>query len=140
MDGMLTRAAAAKMISNFAMNLLGMKPDTTRACTFSDTVDQDGELQKYMTLSCQLGLMGLNNSDRMSAKTFEPGGFVNKAQFATIISRMLYGDTYNSNDVCWYCKHVDVLKSNKIINITTDLLDPFKRGRAMLMLKRIHEK
>jgi len=36
MDGTLIRAHAAKMISNYAMNVLDMEPDTTKVCEFDD--------------------------------------------------------------------------------------------------------
>ncbi len=62
-----------------------------------------------------------------------------KAQFATILSRLLYGSTYNTSDTCWYCKHVEALKKAGILTVTTDILDPLKRGWAMLMLQRIDQ-
>jgi hypothetical protein len=36
MYGSLTRIALAKMIANYAINVLGMTPDTSKACTFTD--------------------------------------------------------------------------------------------------------
>lgn len=54
MDGNLTRAHMAKMIVNFAIKVLGLKPDTTRICEFTDIDDQSTELKLYIKLSCQL--------------------------------------------------------------------------------------
>ena len=36
MGGSLTRIALAKMIANYAINVLGMTPDTSAKCTFTD--------------------------------------------------------------------------------------------------------
>lgn len=70
---------------------------------------------------------------------FEPNEIVNKAQLATILSRMLYGETHNTTDECRYCDHVTALQEVGIITVVTDLLDPLRRGRAMLMLMRVAE-
>jgi len=36
MYGSLTRVALAKMMANFAMDVLGLTPDTSKDCSFSD--------------------------------------------------------------------------------------------------------
>jgi hypothetical protein len=43
----------------------------------------------YIKLSCQLGLMG------QGITVFNPDGEVTRAEFGTVLSRALYGDTYN---------------------------------------------
>lgn len=48
----------AKMISEFAIQILGKKPDTSKKCDYPDITDQTDEMKKYIKLSCQLGLMG----------------------------------------------------------------------------------
>ncbi len=82
--------------------------------------------------------MGLKG-DGTAAATFNPIGLIDKAQFATILSRMLRGNENNTTDACRYCKHVDVLKATGVIKVTTDLMMPLKRGRAMLMLMRLDQ-
>ncbi len=134
-DG-LTRIDAAKILSTFAMNILDKKPNYDVTCPFSDMTSQDSDAQHYAIIACQLGLMGLKG-DGTAAATFNPNGLLDKAQLATILSRLVYGNQYNTLDSCRYCKHVDALKANGIINVTTDLFMPLKRGRAMLMLMRI---
>lgn len=59
MDGTLIRAHAAKMMSNYAMNVLDMEPDTDKVCEFDDMADESAEMQGYAITACQLGLMGL---------------------------------------------------------------------------------
>ncbi|MEI7919994.1 MAG: hypothetical protein WCH65_07755 [bacterium] len=53
------------------------------------------EMKSFAILSCQLGLMGLNEDGTTPKNTFEPNVLVNRAQFGTVLSRLLFGDTYN---------------------------------------------
>jgi len=56
--GPVIRKEFAKMISNYAVNVMGMTPDTTLQCEFNDMVGEDAEMQMYVKMACQLGLMG----------------------------------------------------------------------------------
>jgi len=89
MMGTLIRAHMAKMMVNYATQVLGKTPNTSLACTFTDIADQSQELQGYITQACQLGLMG------QGITTFDPAGIVTRAQFGTVLSRALYGARYN---------------------------------------------
>jgi hypothetical protein len=42
------------MISNYAINVLGKKPNTALACSFKDTDDTPKEMQSYIKTACQL--------------------------------------------------------------------------------------
>lgn len=42
------------MISEFAIQILGMKPDLKKTCNFADIADQTKEMKDYIKLSCQL--------------------------------------------------------------------------------------
>lgn len=137
MEDSLTRAEAAKMISNFAMNVLGLEPDTSRKCAFSDMATIGAEMQQYAKTACQLGLMGFKGDGSVAA-TFNPHGLLDKAQLATMLSRITYGDK-NNDAQCWYCKHVEALKAMGTITVTNDLFQPLKRGWAMLMLMRFSQ-
>ena len=83
MNGTLLRAHMAKMVSNFAIKLGGLTPDTTKQCTFNDIASQSTEMKLYIKLACQLGLMGVN------IDSFDPKGEVTRAQFGTILSRVI---------------------------------------------------
>jgi hypothetical protein len=78
----------AKMISNFAISLGGLVPNTGKNCTFEDISNQTSELRFYIKLSCQLGLMGLN-ANGTPDQEFNPEDIVTRAQFGTILSRVL---------------------------------------------------
>lgn len=73
----------AKMISNFAITLGGLTPNTSLDCEFDDIGNQSAEMKFYIKLSCQLGLMGQNMTD------FLPNQQVTRAQFGTIMSRLI---------------------------------------------------
>jgi len=72
------------------------------------------------------------------AQTFSPNGVLDKAQLATMISRLLYGSA-NNDTACRYCKHVEALRTEGIITVTSDLTIPLRRGWAMLMLMRVNQ-
>jgi hypothetical protein len=84
----------AKMISNFAINKLGLKPNTGTVCEFTDINNETAEMKFYANLACQLGLMGLN-TDGTTNTVFNPNEVVTRAQFGTILSRTLRGDKNN---------------------------------------------
>ena len=136
MEETLLRRDAAKMMVNFAINILGKKADRTRKCEFTDLAGLTTEEQNYIKTACELGLMGLNG-DGTPAALFNPALPVDKVQFAVTLSRMLYGTTNNTTDACWYCKHIDALYDAKILTTKTALFAPFIRVWAMLMLQRV---
>ena len=49
----LTRAQAAKMLSQFAIQVLEKEPDTTKSCSFPDIGEQK-DLIPWIRTSCQL--------------------------------------------------------------------------------------
>ena len=129
LDGLLIRSHFAKMISNYAINVIGLEPDTSKSCLFDDLADQDVEMKGYIKTACQLGLMGVNTT------SFNPNGLVTRAQTATIISRM-YG--WATDGLTYYMPHLAALKSRGIITIDVPSLIE-KRWYIFLMLQRISE-
>jgi hypothetical protein len=79
--------------------------------------------------------MGLE-SDGVSVKnTFDPNQEVDRAQFGTILSRLIRGNKNNDVEV-YYQKHLKALKKEGIMNkIETPNIKEM-RGRVMLMLMR----
>ena len=51
---------AAKMMSEFAINVVHLTPDKNKSCNFKDIKKEIDELQYYIQLSCQLGIMGVD--------------------------------------------------------------------------------
>lgn len=54
MDGKLTRSQMAKMIANYAINVLHHIPNTALVCSFDDLSGQTAEMQSYIVQACQL--------------------------------------------------------------------------------------
>jgi hypothetical protein len=102
------------MISEFAIKILNKKPDATRTCVFTDVATQSEEMKFYMKTSCELGLMGLN-ADGTPNTVFNPNGAVTRAQFGTMLSRLLYGNQYNTSSGVWYEAHLQALKADAIM-------------------------
>ena len=83
--------------------------------------------------------MGLEPNGNTPKPIFDPEGLVDRAQFGTILSRLIYGDQYNvytGENYKWYEKHLRILYED---NIMKKIQDPFmleKKARILLMLKR----
>ena len=127
MNGWLTRIAMAKMLANYAMNILGKKPANTIVPKFPDVSEKlDDDYNWAVTLAYQLGIMWLG------IDKFRPNDWVTRAEFATALSRMLY-ETADGNP--YYTTHLAKLKSEWIISNDDSSLQE-KRWYVMLMLMR----
>lgn len=135
--GELIRAHLAKMISNFAMVLGWRTPNTSLACNFADIGDQDTELQWYIRTACQLGLMGIN-SDGTPNTQFNPDDVVDRAQFGTILSRVIRWEMYNGGNP-WYVRHLNALKQAEIMTLISQPYKAEIRGYVMIMMRRTYE-
>ncbi|HMS91727.1 MAG TPA: hypothetical protein PKC87_05880, partial [Candidatus Absconditabacterales bacterium] len=141
LDDGIKRKELAKMITMFTIQIMGIYPDTHKeGCdAFTDTGDLSDEMKFFVKTSCQLDLMGLHPDGYTPKQKFDPEQFVDRAQFGTILSRLIYGDKYNvyaGEIYTWYEKHLRGLFED---NIMTKIQDPFmleKRARILLMLKR----
>ncbi len=129
MYGSLKRSHMAKMMSNYAKEVLGSTPDTTKACAFTDVANETAELQGYITEACQLGLMGIDLT------AFNPNGAVTRAQFGTVLSRALYGDA-NNGGTPYYANHLTALQDAGVMNNISTPNAPEVRGYVMLMMER----
>lgn len=139
MTGTLIRVHLAKMISNFAINVLDKKPNTWMHCIFEDMQHETQEMQIYAKLACQLWLMWLAN-DGMPNTNFHPELEVTRAQFGTVLSRALRGDKYN--DITaenYFTEHLAALHNVGIMKNINDPLNLEIRWRVMLMLMRAAE-
>ena len=128
LDWKITREEMAKMISNYAINILWKTPDTTKSCFFLDS-NINPDLVKSVTTSCQLWLMGQGIS------SFRPKDNVTRAEFWTVLSRALW---WNLNEwwSTYYQNHLKALKSEWIMNNISSPMDKEIRWYVMLMLMR----
>ena len=128
MEWTLNRIAMAKMLSQYAINVLGKKPDTSRTPNFWDVTDNlDKDYDNGVTLAYQLGIMGIWIDE------FRPYDEVPRAEFVTALSRLLYGLADWTDN--YYSTHMAKLQKEWIITNTDPNLQEL-RGYVMLMLMR----
>ena len=133
MTGWLTRIAMAKMLSQYAINVLGKTPDTTKVVpNFSDVpAELDAEYNNWVTLAYQLWIMWIG------IEKFRPFDLVTRAEFGTALSRMLYG--LADWEWAYYETHLAKLMEEKIITVDTPDLQEL-RWYVMIMLMRSAQK
>ena len=130
MYGEITRIELSKMISNYAINILKKKPDTSKKCEFSDVSDKlNIQYDSWVVNSCQLWLMW------QWITKFRPYDKVTRGEFGTILSRLLWWDKYNGWNP-YYKKHVNQLNIRWIMTNISNLIWNEVRGNVMVMLKR----
>ena len=78
--------------------------------------------------------MGIHH-DGTALAHFEPHKLVTRAEFATVFSRVLYGNKYNQAGENWANGHLEALKSAEILKDTTPMMQEI-RARVLLMLHR----
>lgn len=128
MNWELTRIAMAKMLSQYAINILWKKPDTTKKAEFEDVSKWlDAQYNNWITLAYQLWIMWI------WINKFRPNDKVTRKEFGTALSRMLYGIA----DWQWlyYSTHLAKLKKEWIINNDNPELTEL-RWYVMTMLMR----
>lgn len=124
----ITREELAKMISNYATNILWKTPDATKSCYFINS-NINPTLVQSVIESCQLWLMWQWISD------FKPKDSVTRAEFWTVLSRALW---WNKNEwwTTYYENHLKALKTEWIMNKIDIPTNKEVRGYVMLMLMR----
>lgn len=132
MYGQLKRSHMAKMMVNYAKEVKGLTADTSKACAFTDVANETAELQGFIKEACQMGIMG------QDITAFNPNGIVTRAQFGTVLSRVLYGDANNGGNP-YYADHLAALKDAGIMNNISNPNAPEVRGYVMLMMQRADE-
>ena len=128
MNWSLTRIAMAKMLSQYAINILKKTPNTNKQCIFWDvTMQMDSDYSNWVTLACQLWIMWVWITN------FRPNDLVTRAEFGTALSRMLFGLADGTDK--YYSTHLAKLKKEWIISNDDPTLKEL-RWYVMLMLMR----
>ena len=128
----LTRIAMAKMLSQYAINVLWKTPNTSKVANFGDVpYSLDRQYSNGVTLAYQLGIMWVWMDN------FRPNDTVTRAEFGTALSRMLYWlpdwkDHY-------YTTHLNKLYKEWIITNTDPKIKEL-RWYVMIMLMRAADK
>ena len=134
MFGPLDRISMAKMLSQYAINILWKTPDTSRINQFADvTPEMDAEYDNWVTLAYQLWIMWIN----MYNNEFRPYDLVPRSEFGTALSRMLYQTSdweYERTDE-YYVPHFNKLKEEWIMTVLDPNIEEL-RWYVMIMLMR----
>ena len=137
-DWVLLRWHMAKIMVNYVVNVLWRKepnviPDR---CSFIDNeIDwKSEEIKQYSKRACALWLMWIN------VETFNPNAVVTRAQFGTVLSRVLWWDKYNLTGASYYDLHLKALKRKWIMTKIDHPINVVEiRKWAWLMLRRAYE-
>lgn len=126
----LTRIETARLLSNFAMNVLWMVPDESRTIVFKDVSRYlDKSFNESVSMAYKLWIMWIN----MPKNRFIPFGVVSRAEFVTALSRMMYW-TVDWTDI-YYSTHINLMNDLWVIqNVTPDMKETL--WYVLIMLKR----
>ena len=127
MGGKLTRIAMAKMLSNYAINVLGKEPANIIVPRFPDVSNQLNEDYWWaVDLAYQLWIMWV------WIDSFRPNDVVTRWEFATALSRMLYS---TPDWIPYYSTHILKLLKEWIITNSDPKINEL-RWYVMIMLMR----
>jgi hypothetical protein len=144
-DWYLLRWHLAKIVVNFMINVLWMKlptviPDHCKNWNDDPTIWESDEIKWYATISCALWVMWID----MLNNEFLPNDIVSRAEFWTVVSRVLWWNTFNvvhTPLTPYYKLHLNQLKNNDIMTqINKPLTVKELRKRVWLVFKRVSEK
>ena len=134
----LLREEAAKIFSNFAINVLCRKPDTNLSVKYSDVENANPTLKPYITLAYQLGVM---KGSGMGDGKFRPKEYISKAEVNAVLIRMIlkaYLDENKSENKVWYAEYNKVATDLGIINQGAGA-ESVLRNNVALMLFRAYK-
>jgi len=138
MNWKLTRIQMAKMLSQYAINILWKEPDVSKwVIKFKDvTIKMDGDYNNWVTLAYQLWIMWQN----MPNNKFRPNDEVSRAEFVTALSRLLYStlDGKYESTPKYYINHMERLVKEWVITKDNPKMKEL-RGYVMIMLMRSAE-
>ena len=134
----LSREEAAKIFSNFAINVLCRKPDKNLSIHYSDVENADPTLKPYITLAYQLGVM---KGSGMGDGEFRPFDAITKAEVNAVLIRMIlksYLDESKTEGKRWYSEYNRVATELGILKQGAGA-EPVSRNNVALMLFRAYK-
>ncbi|UFX83375.1 S-layer homology domain-containing protein [Candidatus Absconditicoccus praedator] len=129
----LLREESSRMFSQFAKEVLEMRPNYSRNCSFSDIGQADGTLVEYIRQVCYLGIM------RGSQEKFWPKNQITRAEFITVLIRSTIGDMNEDHDP-WWIEYWAVAVSEGVSENESQeqMEEPITRYEAALMFYRTY--
>ncbi len=136
-DKPMTRLQFAHMLLSVS-NKLGIEIDEKKTCDFKDINWLSNADIATMKKVCQLNIMGIH-PNQTALTNFMPKQFINRAQMVTVISRMIWGKTFNEWGNFFYTQHLKKAHEEALINkILPKSLEI--RGYFYLILQRADQK
>lgn len=133
----MTRLQFAHMLLSVS-NKLGIEIDEKKTCDFKDINWLSNADIATMKKVCQLNIMGIH-PNQTALTNFMPKQFINRAQMVTVISRMIWGKTFNEWGSFFYTQHLKKTHEEALINkILPKSLEI--RGYFYLILQRADQK
>lgn len=123
----LSRIEMARMLNIFAMKLIWKEEDPSKDCKWYSDLNYNDSI--IANRACRLWIMWI------WINKFKPNDSVSRAEFGTVLSRILYWDTYNVANWKYYEKHLKALKDNGVITNSNPNLKE-RKWYVLLMLKR----
>ena len=130
----ITRAELSKMMVVFMSEVLKKQPVLSGNADYADVDNSLGDLADYIQKAYQYQIMWIN-ADWTPIKNFNPNGKVSRAEFATVLSRVLFGSKYNQDGANYYEWHIKALAESKILTNTDPKIQEL-RWWIILMLYR----
>ena len=134
LDKPLTRAELAKMMVVYIQKVLEKEPVLTWDVTYADVSESLGNLAGYIKLAYQYQIMWIN-ADGTPIEAFNPNGLVTRWEYATVFSRVLFGDKFNKEWADFYTNHLAALEKAGVLKDTTPTMKEI-RWWVMLMMYR----
>lgn len=113
-DKPMTRLQFAHMLLSVS-NKLGIEIDKKKTCDFKDINWLSNADIATMKKVCQLNIMGIHPNQTVLTN-FMPKQFINRAQMVTVISRMIWGKTFNEWGKFFYTQHLKKAQEEALIN------------------------
>ena len=143
MSDNLLRKDMAKMMVNFVIKVLNRQDifvENPKCENYSDMNNETPESRFYIQTACKLGLMGLESNGTTPSVKFKPYGIVTRAEFGTVLSRLLrWTDNIAHGSAPYYQEHLSVLKETGIMTKVAHPEMKELRGWVFLMMNRIYE-
>ena len=128
LDKELTRIEMARMLNIFSMEIMWNEEDPSKNCNwYSDLINYSDI--STASRACHLWIMWI------WIDKFRPNDSVSRAEFWTVLSRILYWEQFNVTEWEYYKLHLQALKNNWIISNDNPNIKEMK-WYVLLMLKR----
>ena len=132
----ITRAELAKMMTMFAVNVFWRDEVVEQDAIYPDVDSSLWDLEAYIHQAYRLQIMGIN-ADGSQLENFLPNDLATRAEFATVFSRVLFGNRFNQWWDNWFAQHLYILKKAKVLNNNVPQEKEIKMN-VILTLYRIH--